>query len=102
MRPIAAITSAAAALLLASVATASANDVSRDLRDIRRDEAQLRRERADRNYDLRREFRAIEHGNLRAAEYWDARRRHEQLEINAIKRDLRRDRADLRRDLRGY
>ena len=40
----------------------------------------------------------MEHGNWRAERYWDARRRREQLEIDAIKRDLRHDRVDLARD----
>ena len=110
------IASATAALLLTGASTASASDIGRDIRDIRRDRAdirhdyaKLREERSERNYDLKREFRAIEHGNFRAAEQWDARRRQEQRDINAIKRDLRRDqidlkrdRVDLRRDLRHY
>src|SRR5437667_7287597 len=93
------------ALLLAGVSSAFAGDIGRDIRDIRhdradirRDEAKLREEQAERNYDLRRELRAIEHGNLRAAERWDARRRQEQRDVNAINRDLRRDRLDLARD----
>lgn len=108
------IASASAALLLIGASTASASDIGRDVRDIRHDRAdihrdyvKLRDERRERNYDLKREFRAIEHGNFRAAERWDARRRQEQRDVNAIKRDLRRDqidlakdRADLRRDLR--
>ena len=116
MRYPALIASAVTALLLTGASTASASDIGRDIRDIRRDRAdirhdyaKLREERTERNYDLKREFRAIEHGNLRAAEQWDARRRQEQRDINAIKRDLRRDqidlardRADLRRDLRHY
>src|SRR6266700_4543917 len=108
----------AAALMLAATSPAFADDISRDLRDIRhdrldihRDRVKLREERAERNYDLRREWRAIQHGHYRAAQIWDARRRHEQSEINALSRDLRkdgvdlaRDRADLRHDLwrRGY
>jgi hypothetical protein len=116
MRHPALIASATAALLLAGASAASASEVGRDIRDIRRDRAdihhdytKLREERGERNYDLKREFRAIEHGNFRAAEQWDARRRQEQRDINAINRDLRRDqidlardRADLRRDLRHY
>lgn len=116
MTRIALIGSVTAALLLAGASSAIAGEIGRDIRDIRRDradfrrdEAKLREERVERNYDLRRELRAIEHGNLRAAERWDARRRREQHEINAINSDLRRDRldlakdrADLRRDLRGY
>jgi len=116
MRYLALIASATAALMLTGASTASASDIGRDIRDIRhdradihRDYAKLQEERRERNYDLRREFRAIEHGNFRAAEQWDARRRQEQREINSIKRDLRRDqidlakdRADLRRDLRHY
>lgn len=110
------IISASAVLLLTGASTASASDLGRDIRDIRRDRAdirhdyaKLREERRERNYDLKREFRAIEHGNFHAAEHWDAKRRQEQRDINAIKRDLRRDkidlardRADLRRDLRRY
>jgi hypothetical protein len=80
-------------------------DIRRDTRDIRHDKADvnkdaatLRRERRERNYDLKREERAIEHGNLKAAEKWDARRRDEQKEINATRRDLQKDRRDLARD----
>ena len=107
----------AAILTLASASSAFAqSDIYRDLRDIRRDRAdiyhdqsRLSGERAERNYDARREWRAIEHGNWRAAGYWDARRRHEQHEIGASDRDLWRDRgnlardkADLRRDVWRY
>ena len=116
MRCFVLISSVTAALMLAGASTAFASDIGRDIRDIRRDradirrdEAKLREERAERNYDFGRELRALEHGNLRAAERWDARRRQEQREINGITRDLRRDRldlardrADLRRDRRGY
>ena len=106
MTRVALIGSLAAALMLTCASSAFAqSDMSRDIRDIRRDRAdisrdlaKLREERAERNYDLRRELRAIEHGNLRAAERWDARRRQEQREINTINRDLRRDRIDLARD----
>src|ERR1043165_4585416 len=85
MKRIALLATAAATLMIAGATTASASDIGRDIRDIRRDradirrdEAKLREERAERNYDLKRELRAIEHGNLRAAEGWDARRRQEQ------------------------
>jgi hypothetical protein len=114
MRYPALITAATAALLLTGASSASAGDIGRDVRDIRHDRAdihhdyaKLRDERRERNYDLKREFQAIERGNFRAAERWDARRRQEQRDVNTIKRDLRRDqidlardRADLRRDLR--
>jgi hypothetical protein len=73
-------------------------DIRRDKADIRRDRAKLREERGERNADLRKEERAIEHGNLKAAEKWDARRRQEQREINGIKRDVHRDKVDLRKD----
>jgi len=73
-------------------------DIRRDKTDIRRDRAKLREERGERNADRRKEERAIEHGNLKAAEKWDARRRREQKEINAIKRDVHKDRVDLRKD----
>ena len=117
MRRVALLGSFAAALMLTGASSAFAlSDVYRDLRDIRRDradiyrdQAKLREEQAERNYDARREWRAREHGNWRAERYWDARRRREQLEINAITRDLRhdsvdlaRDRADVRRDIWRY
>jgi hypothetical protein len=116
MRHAALFGSIAAVFMLAGTSAALAGDIGRDVRDIRRDRADIRRdgaklreERAERNYDLRHELHAIEHGNLRAAERWDARRRQEQVEINAIKQDLRRDRrdlardrADVRRDLRDW
>jgi len=105
MRYPALIASATAALLLTGASTASASEIGRDIRDIRRDRAdihhdynKLREERSERNHDLKRELRAIEHGNFRAAEQWDARRRQEQHDVNAIKRDLRRDQIDLARD----
>jgi hypothetical protein len=108
--------SAAAALLFAGASSALADDIGRDVRDIRHDRAdirhdlsKLREERAERNYALKREFRAIWHGNFGAAAAWDARRRHEQREINGSKGDLfhdrvdlARDRADLWRDVRDY
>jgi hypothetical protein len=117
MRRVALLGSFAAALMLTGASSAFAqSDIYRDLRDIRRDradiyhdQADLRGDRADRNYDARREWRAFEHGNWRAARYWDARRRHEQFEINVDRRDLRhddydlaRDKADLRRDIWRY
>ena len=74
------------------------HDIRRDKSDVRRDRAKLREERGERNADLRKEERAIEHGNLKAAETWDARRRREQKEINAIKRDVHKDKVDLRKD----
>jgi len=80
-------------------------DIHRDNRDIRRDRvdlksdaAKLKEERVERNTDLRKEERAIERGNLKAAEKYDARRRQEQKEINGIKKDIRTDRADLSKD----
>jgi hypothetical protein len=97
--------SVAAALLLTATSSAFAGDVYRDLNDIRRDKVdiyrdsvKLRQEQAERNYDAQRELRAIRNGNYWAAEKWDARRRHEQGEINAINRDLRKDRVDLAKD----
>src|SRR5262245_10339394 len=72
----------AAALMVAATSSAFADDISRDLRNIRhdradiyRDRVKLREELAERNYDSRREWRAIQHGNFGAAQYWDARRR---------------------------
>jgi len=105
MRHIALIGSAAAVLVFVGASSASASDIGRDIRDIRHDRADIRHdqsnlgsERAERNYDVKREFRALVHGNIGSAEVWDARRRHEQREINAIRRDLYRDRADLATD----
>jgi hypothetical protein len=48
-------------------------DIRHDKADIRSDRAELREERGERNADLRREERAIEHGHLKAAEKWNAR-----------------------------
>jgi len=80
-------------------------DIRRDARDIRQDdtaighdEKALSGERAARNYDLRREERAIEHGNLGAAEAWDQRRRREQKRVNAARRDISKDGRDLAND----
>jgi len=73
-------------------------DIRRDKADLKTDRAKLKEERAERNADLRKEERAIEHGNLKAAEKYDARRRQEQKEINGIKKDIRNDRADLSKD----
>src|SRR5262249_39212841 len=95
----------AAALLLTATSSAFAGDIYRDLNDIRRDKVDIYRDRiklrqdlAERNYDWQRELRALRHGNYWAAQRWDARRRHEQGEINALTRDLRNDRIDLARD----
>jgi hypothetical protein len=116
MKHIALIGSAAAALLFFGASSASADDIGRDIRDIRRDRvdirhdvAKLQGERAERDYAFKRELRAVLHGNFGAAEVWDARRRHEQREVNGIRSDLyhdrvdlARDRTDLRWDLRHY
>src|SRR5262249_14890956 len=116
MKYIALIGSAAAALLFVGASSASADDIGRDIRDIRRDRADIRHdvaklgeERAERDYALKREFRALVHGNFGAAQVRDARRRHEQREIKGIRNDLYRDRvdlakdrADLWRDVRNY
>jgi len=116
MKYIALIGSAAAALMFVGASSASADEIGQDIRDIRRDRADirhdvrtLREERAERNYALKREFKALVHGNFGAAEVWDARRRHEQRELNGVRRDLYRDRenlakdrADLWRDVRDY
>ena len=117
MRGVALLGSFAAALMLTGASSAFAqSDIYRDLREIRRDradiyrdQAKLREERAERNYDARREWRALDQGNWRAARYWDARRRHEQHDVNDIERnlhhdrgDLARDKADLRRDIWRY
>src|SRR5262249_6369107 len=75
-----------------------ARDARQDRLDITRDAAKLKQERAERNRDIKLEERAIEHGNLKAAEKYDARRREEQRDINAAKRDIRRDKKDLARD----
>src|SRR6516165_11976691 len=73
-------------------------DIRHDKADIRRDRAKLREERGERNADLRKEERAIEHGNLKAAEKWDRRRREEQKDVNAARRNLNRDKRDLAHD----
>jgi hypothetical protein len=117
MRQVALLGSFAAALMLTGASSAFAqSDIYHDLRDIRRDradiyhdQANLRGDRAERNYDARREWRAIEYGNWRAARYWNARRLDEQHDVNAIRRDLghdvsdlARDKADLRHDIWRY
>jgi hypothetical protein len=117
MRRVALLGSIATAFMLTGASSAFAqSDIYRDLRDIRRDrvdvyrdQANLREDRAERNYDARREWRAIEHGNWRAARHWNARRRDEQHDVNAIRRDLShdvsdlaRDKVDLRRDIWRY
>ena len=117
MRRVTLLGSFAAVLTLTGASSAFAqSDIYRDLHDIKRDrvdiyrnQANLREDRAARNYDTRRERRAIEHDNWRAAWYWNARRRHEQFEVNVDRRDLRhdardlaRDKADLRRDIWRY
>ena len=75
---------------------------SRDIRlngaDVRRDERELQEERHERNYALGREVKAFVRGNITAARYWDAQRRHEQHDVIVEKREIRRDRADLRHD----
>ena len=105
MRHIALIGSAAAALLFVGASTASADGLGGDIRDIRRDRADIRHdvaklqeERAERDYALKRELRAVWHGHFGAAEARDSRRRHEQREVNGIRTDLYRDRVDLARD----
>jgi hypothetical protein len=73
-------------------------DIKHDKIDIRGDKAKLQDERAERNADLRKEERAVEHGNLKAAEKWDSRRRQEQKDVNAISKDLHKDKVDLAKD----
>jgi hypothetical protein len=105
MKHIALIGSAAAALLFVGASSASADDFGRDIRNIRRDRvdirhdvAKLHEERAERGYAFKRELRAVLHGNFGGAEAWDARRRHEQQEVNGIRSDLYHHRVDLARD----
>ena len=73
-------------------------DIRQDKADLRRDARKLKEERAERNADLRKEERAIEHGNLKAAEKFDRRRREEQKDVNAARRNLNRDKRDLAHD----
>ena len=95
----------AAALMLTVTSSAFAGDISRDVNDIRRDRVDIYRdhvklneEKAERNYARLRELRALRNGNYWAAERWDARRRHEQGEVNALNRDIQKDRKDLAKD----
>jgi hypothetical protein len=73
-------------------------DIKHDKFDIRRDKTKLEDERAERNADLKKELRAVERGNLKAAEKWDARRRHEQQDVNAMRKDFHKDKVDLAKD----
>ncbi len=73
-------------------------DIRSDKRDVRRDDNKLAHDRAVRNYDQMREDRAIEHGNVKAAEKWDKRRKAEQGDVNADKKDIRKDERDLHKD----
>jgi hypothetical protein len=73
-------------------------DIGSDKADLKSDKSQLNEERAERNADRRKEERAIEHGNLKAAEKYDTRRRQEQKDINATKKDIRNDKKDLAKD----
>ena len=66
--------------------------------DIGRDWRALSRERGERDYAAFREREALWHGNFGAARYFDWRRRHEQAEINAERRDIARDRRHLAYD----
>ena len=63
--------------------------------DIAHDWRALSRERTERDYAAFRERQALWHGNFGAARYFDWRRRHEQAEINAERRDIARDRQHL-------
>ena len=63
--------------------------------DIGRDWRALSRERGERDYAAFREREALWHGNFGAARYFDWRRRREQAEINAERRDIARDRRHL-------
>lgn len=67
-------------------------------RDIHNDRTRLQHERQERNAAARAEARALAHGKLRVAAKLDAKRRHEQAEVRAVKRDIRHDRVELRRD----
>jgi hypothetical protein len=73
-------------------------DIRRDRADIHRDYRQLQQDRRERNEDWRDESQALAHGNVQAAARYDDMRRHEQAEINAVRRDIARDRSDLYHD----
>jgi hypothetical protein len=73
-------------------------DIRKDKADIARDRAKLNEERKERNFDQAKEDQAIKSSNLKAAQAWDARRRQEQKEINALKKDLAGDKAGLGKD----
>ena len=73
-------------------------DIRSDKRDLHGDKSKLAHDRAERNYDQMRENRAIEHGNVKGAEKWDQRRRAEQGQDNADKKNIRQDRRDLNHD----
>jgi hypothetical protein len=73
-------------------------DIGKDKAGVNRDGAKLNEEGKERNFDQAKEDHAIKSGNLKAAPRWDARRRQEQKEINALKNDLAADKADLHKD----
>jgi hypothetical protein len=73
-------------------------DIRSDKRGLHRDKNKLAQDRAERNYDQKRENRALDHGNVKGAEKWDQRRQAEQGEVHADKKDIRQDQRDLNRD----
>ena len=66
--------------------------------DIARDWHHLAHEQRERDYAAAREREALRYGNFGAARYFDWRRRHEQAEVDADRRDIARDRDHLAYD----
>ena len=73
-------------------------EVHKDKVDLRKDRKELAKDRAQRNRDAKLEQRAVEKGNLPAAQKLDAKRKAEQKEIRADKKDVRADKTQLAKD----
>jgi hypothetical protein len=107
---------AAMTVLLTPGAYAHDSDIRSDWREIQRDrirlradEARLRDERGELAAAERREDWALRHGRFWQAWRAERQERHEARDVRALEQrahrdhiDLARDRADLRRDLRGW
>ena len=96
------ILAAAVSVMAMPAAYAYDSDVRSDWRQLQRDRAGLRDERAELRAAEARENWALRHGRFWQA--WRAERleRHEAADVRALQAKVNRDRADLRRDVRGW
>lgn len=96
------ILAAAVSVMAIPAAYAYDSDVRSDWRQLQRDRARLADERRELRAAEARENSALRHGRFWQA--WRAERleRREAADVRALQAKVNRDRADLRRDVRGW